>query len=154
MDDSLPDDLAFDPVPSARRRRDGWTPERQRAFILALAQLGLVGAAAESVGMSRNAAYALLKRAGPDSDFACAWDAAVARGRTKACRLGIERAINGVQVPYFYGGLQRGTRTVYDDRLLIAALRAVGWARDKAGAPSPAPRDDPAARQRFVAGSS
>lgn len=125
MDDPLPEDLAFDPVPCARRRRDGWTPDRQRAFILALAQLGLVGAAARSVGMSRKSAYALLKRAGPESGFARAWDAAIERGRLNACHLGVERAIHGVEVPYFYGGLQRGTRIVYNDTLLIAALRAV-----------------------------
>lgn len=125
MDTPLPNALAFDPVPTARRRRDGWTPERQRAFIAALAQLGLAGAAAREVGMSRKSAYALLKRAGPESGFARAWDEAVVRGRIKAARIGIERAIHGAQVPYFYGGLQRGTRTVYNDTLLITALRAV-----------------------------
>ncbi len=35
------------------------------------------------------------------------------------------RAVNGVEVPYFYGGFQRGTRRVYNDRLLIAAFRAI-----------------------------
>jgi hypothetical protein len=28
-----------------------------------------------------------------------------------------------VEQPYFYRGLQRGTRRVYDDRLLLAAFR-------------------------------
>lgn len=70
MDTPLPNALTFDPAPTARRRRDGWTPERQRAFIAALAQLGLAGAAAREVGMSRKSAYALLKRAGPQSGFA------------------------------------------------------------------------------------
>ncbi|MDQ8755100.1 hypothetical protein RCO27_02555 [Sphingosinicella sp. LHD-64] len=148
MDDALPDDLAFDPVPSARQRRDGWTPERQRAFILALAGLGLVGAAARSVGMSRKSAYALLKRAGPESGFARAWDAAVDRGRAHALDLGIERAIHGTQIPVFHGGLQRGVRTVYDNRLLIAALRAV----ERADASLPSPQEDLATIQRFVAG--
>ena len=149
MTDSLSDSLAFDPVPSACRRRDGWTPERQHAFILALAQLGLIGAAARSVGMSRKSAYALLKRAGPDSSFARAWDAAIAGGRAQARDLGIERAVHGVQIPYFYRGIQRGTQTVYDDRLLIAALRAVGRARGEDDSP-PSPADDLAVIQRFV----
>ncbi len=129
MDDSIAENLAFDPVPSARNRHDGWTPERQRGFILALAKLGLVGAAAREVGMSRKSAYALLTRAGPESGFARAWDAAVTRGQINACRVSVERAINGVQVPYFYRGVQRGTRTVYNDALLIAALRMVDRTR-------------------------
>jgi len=36
----------------------------------------------------------------------------------------VERALDGVEIPYFYRGVQRGTRRVYNDRLLIAALRA------------------------------
>jgi hypothetical protein len=73
MSDSAPApdySLAFDPAPSASRRHDGWTPERQRRFIAALQEIGMVSAAAASVGMSRKSAYSLLKRAGPDSSFA------------------------------------------------------------------------------------
>lgn len=47
-DDDLP---AFTPVPMTRSRHDGWTPERQRGFIAALAQSGIVARAARSVGM-------------------------------------------------------------------------------------------------------
>lgn len=153
MDDwPPPEDLAFTPVPSARNRRDGWTPERQFAFIRALGQLGLAGAAAKSVGMSRKSAYALLKRAGPDSGFARAWAAAVERGREEAVDLAIERAINGTEIPYFYGGMQRGTRTVHDNRLLIAVLRATAQAGDIYGQPESA-AEDLAIFQRFVADS-
>ena len=35
MSDSPRDPLAFDPVPSASTRHDGWTPERQRGFVYA-----------------------------------------------------------------------------------------------------------------------
>ncbi|HEX6374754.1 MAG TPA: hypothetical protein VFZ91_03435 [Allosphingosinicella sp.] len=126
MSDSPPDPLAFDPVPSASNRHDGWTPERQRGFIAALAMIGIVAWAAEAVGMSRKSAYELLKRAGPDSSFARAWREAQAMGRTRGTFTAIDRALNGVEIPYYYGGLQRGTRRVYDDRLLAAALRAIG----------------------------
>jgi hypothetical protein len=126
MSDS-PDDLfAFDPVPSASTRHDGWTAERQRGFIDALAQIGMVAAAARHVGMSRKSAYALLKRAGSDSGFASAWREAQALGRSTAYGAAIERALNGVEQPYYYRGVQRGTRRVYNDGLLIAALRATG----------------------------
>ena len=75
--------------------------------------------------MSRKSAYELLRRAGPDSSFARAWREAQATGRANAVFTGVDRALNGTEVPVFYGGLQRGTRRVYDDRLLAAALRAI-----------------------------
>jgi hypothetical protein len=125
MSDSPPDPPAFDPAPSASNRHDGWTPERQRAFIAVLARIGIVTWAAAAVGMSRKSAYELLKRAGPDSSFARAWSEAQAMGRVNATFTGVDRALNGTEIPYFYGGLQRGTRRVYDDRLLAAALRAI-----------------------------
>lgn len=124
--DPEPDpELAFEPVPSASKRHDGWTPERQRGFIQALAQVGIVAWAAEVVGMSRKSAYALLKRAGPGSAFARAWREAQAMGRSRVRFTAIDRALHGVEIPYFYGGLQRGTRRVYDDRLLATALRTI-----------------------------
>lgn len=45
----LPD---FDPVPRMRARHDGWTPERQKAFIEALADTGSVSRAAAMVNMT------------------------------------------------------------------------------------------------------
>lgn len=133
MSDSPPDPYAFEPVPSASNRHDGWTPERQRAFIAALAKIGMVAAAARAVGMSRKSAYDLLKRAGPESSFARAWRGALAAGRTNAWSTAVDRAIHGVEIPYFYRGIQRGTRRVYNDRLLIAALRAGARKRNGGG---------------------
>ncbi|MEA3039735.1 MAG: hypothetical protein QOE79_2248 [Sphingomonadales bacterium] len=133
MSDSPADPPAFEPVRFARRRRDGWTPERQRLFILALSKIGMVSAAAAAVGMSRKSAYALLERAGPDSSFARAWEAAQASGRTTVDFTAIDRAIDGVEMPYFYRGKLCGVRRVYNDRLLIAALRATHRARGGGG---------------------
>lgn len=130
MSDSPTDLLAFEPIPSASNRHDGWTPERQRGFIEALSKIGLVSAAAREVGMSRNSAYALLKRAGAESGFAKAWHAALAAGKLTACAAAVDRAIEGVEMPYFYRGIQRGTRRVYNDNLLIAALRYFRRDRD------------------------
>jgi hypothetical protein len=123
MTESPPDPLAFTPVP-ARARHDGWTARRQRAFIAALAELGIVSAAAKSVGMSPKSAYALRARAGEDGDFVAAWDAAIDMGRFNAIDIGIQRALSGVAVPVFYRGRQIGERRVFNDSLLIAALRA------------------------------
>lgn len=121
MSESL---TAFAPVPSASNRHDGWTPERQRQFILHLARIGLVSAAARDVGMSAKSVYGLRKRAGADSEFVAAWDCALAMGRMNAIDTTIERAIDGEVVPVFYRGRQVGEKRRYDNRLLIAALRA------------------------------
>lgn len=132
MSESPPDDpFAFEPVPSASNRHDGWTPERQRLFIEALRRIGMVTAAAKAVGMSPKSAYKLLERAGPESGFARVWRWALAEGRGNVSFTAIDRALHGVEVPYFYGGLERGTRRVYDNRLLIAALRAADRAEDR-----------------------
>ena len=50
-DDSDPDPPDFAPA-ERRFRHDGWTPDRQRDFIAALAQTGCVTDAAAAVGMS------------------------------------------------------------------------------------------------------
>lgn len=120
--------LAFEPVASASNRRDGWTPERQLRFIEALGMIGIVSAAAKAAGMSRKSAYALLERAGPQSSFARAWAEAQGAGRQRAWCTAVERAITGVEVPYFYRGIQRATYRRYNDGLLITALRAAARA--------------------------
>ncbi len=131
MDDSPANPFAFDPVASASNRHDGWTAERQRGFIHALSRLGVVAAAARCVGMSRKAAYALLKRAGPDSGFASAWREAQAAGRTAVFFAAYERAVDGVEAPVFHKGVRVGVRRAYDNRLLAALLRAQWRAESK-----------------------
>jgi hypothetical protein len=130
MSDS-PDPFAFDPVPSASTRHDGWTPERQRRFVYALSRFGVVSAAAECAGMTRKSAYALLKRAGPASGFARAWREAQAAGRLTVRFTAWERAVDGLEVPIFRKGVQVGTRVTYDNRLLAALLRAQWRAQGK-----------------------
>jgi hypothetical protein len=140
MNESSPvpcgDPLMFAPVASASRRHDGWTVGRQRAFILALARIGVVSAAAKSVGMSPKSAYALRRRAGEESGFARAWDAALGAGRAMALDVSIERALYGEVVPVFYGGLQVGERIRYDNRLLMAAIRAMNADAPRAELPT------------------
>src|SRR5690606_29279423 len=65
--------IPFTPVPRQRQRRSGWTDQRQRAFISALAKCGSVSAAAKSIGMTARSAYRLLDADGAD-EFARAWD--------------------------------------------------------------------------------
>src|SRR3954462_7955864 len=54
--------IPFEPVP-LRPRRDGWTVEKQYAFIEALAETGIVEEACRRVGMSRTSVDNLRRRA-------------------------------------------------------------------------------------------
>ena len=71
--------------------------------------------------MSRQTAYLLRQKPGAES-FAAAWDRALEMGLDNAEDHAITRALEGYEVPYFYGGRQRGTIRRYDHRLLLAAL--------------------------------
>jgi hypothetical protein len=123
MDDSLPldpDPFDFTPVATARNRSDGWTPDRQRRFIAALAEHGGVAAAARSVGMTRQTANRLRKRPGAES-FARAWDAAVEEGRLRARDEALTRGLHGYRAPVVRNGKVVGHRHRFDNRLLYAA---------------------------------
>jgi hypothetical protein len=86
---------SFTPVPMARSRYDGWTPERQRQFIMALSIVGSVDAAAKMIQISRKSAYNLRSRPEAKS-FARAWDIAISAGRARLFDYMMDRAINGV----------------------------------------------------------
>lgn len=92
-----PDSIApaFTPVPMQRRRHDGWTPERQRAFIEMLSVTGQIAEACRAVGISRKSAYKLLDRPGSES-FAAAWGAALMSGQQRMLDQLMERAVGGV----------------------------------------------------------
>lgn len=120
LEDLPLEELAFVPVP-VKPRRDGWTPARQLAFILRLALLGGVAAAARAVGMSRESAYRLLDHPGSAS-FAAAWEKAQGWGRGRAADLGTERAVYGEKREVWYRGRKVGEYVRHDNRLLIAAL--------------------------------
>lgn len=85
----------FVPVPMARTRHDGWTPQRQQAFLVALEATGTASEAARMVGMSRKSAYQLRARDG-SGRFAAAWDRAIAAGRARMFDALFDRAVNGV----------------------------------------------------------
>ena len=111
----------FAPVP-LRARHDGWTPDRQRRFIEALATTGCVTEAARAAQMSLEAAYTLRRRH-QAQEFRRAWEEAL----DLACELledvAMTRAIEGVEQPVYHFGEIIGTRRVYNDRLLMFLLR-------------------------------
>ncbi len=123
-----PDDYDWVPV-LRKRRKDGWTPERQRAFIGALADTGEVIAAAQSVGMSDSSAYTLRRAPGAEG-FAAAWEAALGNSSGRLVDIAFDRAINGVDdVVLDKEGNHIYTKRKYNDRLLMFLIRAHGPAR-------------------------
>lgn len=121
----LPD---FQPV-DRKYRHDGWTPERQRAFIAALADTGSVSRAAAMVNMSPEGAYYLRRQAGAES-FRRAWEAALDFGVQRLKDLAFERAIEGELVPVMSFGKLVGYRRKTNDRLLMFCLRMNAKAPD------------------------
>jgi len=113
---------AFTPVPRQCRRHDGWTDDRQRGFIEALADTGSVEAACRAVNMSTVGAYYLRRQPGAES-FRQAWEAALQLGVQKIEDVAMERALHGVEVPVYSYGKLVGSRTSYNDRLLMFMLR-------------------------------
>lgn len=124
--------LAFPAVPQERKRRNGWTPPQQARFILALAAMGSVSAAAKAVGMSRKSAYDLLDRPGAER-FARSWERALESGRQRMFDVAMERAINGVTTIQVRRGGSVSIKGGADMRLVQAALRSedkqAGWGR-------------------------
>lgn len=115
--------LLFTPVPLARVRRNGWSPERQIAFIARLAHTGVVRVAAASVGMSARSAYQLRDRVVFDHPFACAWDAAMDRARDAAAAQALRSLTEPQEIPIIRRGRIIGTKIWFDERLALAALR-------------------------------
>ncbi len=113
--------VTFTPVP-VRARHDGWTAERQIAFIEKLADCGSISAAARHVGMSRESARKLRRRSCGRA-FRDAWDAALDFGYAELEEAALERAKNGVVRPVFYQGEPVGEWRHFDERLTMFLLR-------------------------------
>jgi hypothetical protein len=125
-----PSALDFEPVAVAWRS-DGWTPAKQRGFIEALADCGVVREAAARVGMSERSANYLRRRDGADS-FGHAWDAAIRFGSSRLGSVAYERAVLGTVKPHFYRGRVVGEERVYDNRLLLSLLAQAEKSADPA----------------------
>lgn len=111
----------FDGIPleHSRNRLAGWSAERQRMFLAALAETGSVHLASNAARLSARSAYMLRARS---PAFARGWNAAqqLAVGRLSA--LAFDRAINGRVEQVYQGGDLVGERRVPNDRLLTWLL--------------------------------
>jgi len=116
-----PDDILHFTTAHLRARHDGWTPEKQREFVEALADTGVVRAAAARVGMTEQSVNRLRRRANARGfDRAC--EAALRLGGRRLVSIAYERAIEGsIKRHYFHGELKAEER-VHDNRLLIALI--------------------------------
>ena len=112
------------PVP-IRARIDGWTPDRQREFIEALADCGIIREAAARVGMSERG-VARLRRRDDANAFRTACDRALRLGAARLRTVAFERAIEGTIKRHYYHGELRAEERVFDTRLLIYLLGKVG----------------------------
>lgn len=110
----------------ATPRHDGFTPERQAAFLDALAATGSVSAAAQATGLSRTAVYNLRNREDEaGAAFRAAWDTRLKQAVAVLAETAFDRAINGVEEPVFHKGEQVGTRVRHNDRLLMFLLKTL-----------------------------
>jgi hypothetical protein len=113
--------MPFDglPLENSNKRMAGWSAERQRLFLTALAETGSVHLAANAARLSARSAYMLRTRS---PAFAQGWNAAqqLAVGRLSA--VAFDRALNGRVEQIYQEGTLVGERRVPSDRLLTWLL--------------------------------
>ena len=125
----------------SRKRLAGWSAERQRLFLVNLAETGSVHLAAAAARLTARSAYRLRARS---PAFAAAWDVAdqLAVGRLSA--LAFDRAINGRTEQVWHEGALVAEKRLPSDRLLMWLLArldprrfAAPWELRKDGAADP-----------------
>ena len=113
--------MPFDGVEleDSRKRLAGWSAERQRLFLVNLAETGSVHLASAAARLTARSAYRLRARS---PAFAAAWDTAdqLAVGRLSA--LAFDRAINGRTEQVWQEGTLVAEKRLPSDRLLMWLL--------------------------------
>jgi hypothetical protein len=100
----------FEPA-RLRPRHDGWTAERQRVFIAALAETGCVSDACVAAGISPKSAYRLRAHSKAGA-FVEAWDRALTVATGRLASIAFDRAIKGT------------IRETWKDGELVSEVRA------------------------------
>lgn len=109
------------PRPARTRAAATWPLETRARFLEALAELGQVRAAARAVGVSPQSAYRLRRKS---PAFARAWQDAMDQALDALEETLLDRAMNGVEKPVYYGGKSCGSVRQYSDALAMFLLRA------------------------------
>lgn len=105
-----------------RQRHDGWTPDKQRPFLEAVARGFTVEQACRFVGMSPSSAYAFRNRAA-GAAFALGWRAANLLAREHIADALLARAIDGQVETTTRPDGSTVSRHRYDNRLAVTMLR-------------------------------
>jgi hypothetical protein len=111
----------YTPVTLRRTRHDGWTAERQRTFLLALAETGCISVACEEAGITTRSAYRL-RHHPSGAPFAEAWDQALRFATARLMTLAYERSIRGSIREQWRDGKLVGEVRQPSDRLLALLL--------------------------------
>jgi hypothetical protein len=96
-----------------------WSARRETIFLQTLAQTAKVAAAIRASKLSESNVYRHRQRS---EAFRAKWAAALAEGFERLETMMLDRALNGVEKPIWYGGKQVGTMTEYSDRTALALL--------------------------------
>lgn len=112
----------YRPVRLKRTRSDGWTAERQRKFLIALAETGSISEACGGAGVSSRSAYRLRQRADAKS-FAEAWDRALRLATIRLTTVAFERALKGTVRELWKDDHLIGTTRTPSDRMLMFLLQ-------------------------------
>lgn len=119
-------------APPRRPRHDGWTPERQAAFLAHLADCGTVAEACRAVGLSPQSAYAFRKSRN-GRGFAIGWDAALLHARTILADSVFARALHGTTETLRRDGEVVAERHRFDNRLAMAVLTRLDAQAERIG---------------------
>ena len=112
----------YEAVQLARRRIDGWTAERQRTFLAALADTGCVSIAAEAADITPRSCYRL-RRHPEAAAFAKAWDEALLIATGRLAAIAFERAIVGTPRDVWRHGKLIAEMSVPSDKMMMFLLQ-------------------------------
>ncbi len=139
-----PDQTAFDAA-GRTLRHDGWTPDRQRAFLSAIADGETVERACRLVGLSAASAYALRQRAA-GAGFALGWRAANLLARDRVADQLMARALDGQVETVTRPDGSTISRHRYDNRTALTLLARLDRMVEQAPADPAAAASSHAAR--------
>jgi hypothetical protein len=111
-------------------RRDGFTPDRKKTFVAALAEVGTIADACRRAGISGTSFYRHEKK---DPAFRSQCEAARAKASAHLDVLAWERGVTGIEEPLIAGGKVVGTRRRRSDSIFRLILQAAD--PDKYGHP-------------------
>ncbi|HEX8484752.1 hypothetical protein [Sphingomonas sp.] len=111
-----------EPVVALRRRKDGWTAERQGMFLNTLANTGSIAHAAEAAAITPRSAYRLRNHP-QGAAFARAWDSALMTATNRLTAVAFERGITGTPRQMWRNDRIVAETSVPSDRMLMFLLR-------------------------------